>query len=81
MQTSRITRVKHGTRETATHVLDSDEFAAYQGADARLVVELFRKGANGRIVESYRFEFSPEDAEHVHRETSDFVRRHRRAAT
>lgn len=76
---SRITRVRHGARETVTQVLDSDEFAAYQGADGRLVVELFRKGDKGRLVESYRFAFSPDDSAHVHRETADFLRRHKAA--
>lgn len=76
---SRITRVRHGARETATHVMDSDEFATWQTSDGFLILELFRKDARGNIAESYRFELCPEDAEHIHRETTDYKRRVARA--
>jgi hypothetical protein len=73
---SRVLRIAYGARETSTKLLDADSFAAFQNDEGFLTLELHRVGKrNSETLESYRFEFCPEDAERVRRELNDWARR------
>jgi hypothetical protein len=73
---SRVSRIAYGARETSTNLLDADSFAAFQSDEGFLTLELHRVGKrNRKTLESYRFEFCPEDAEHVRRELNEWARR------
>lgn len=71
---SKVSRVRHGVRDTEATLISSDSFAAYSAVDGALVVELHRFTASGKTLETFRFTFSAEDAEHLHRETADWRR-------
>jgi hypothetical protein len=76
---SRVSRVAYGARETSTKLLDADSFASFVTDDGFLTLELHRVGKRAsETLESYRFEFCPEDEELVWRELSE--RRRRRNA-
>jgi hypothetical protein len=60
---SHIVRVKCGTRETETLILEADDCTTFRGADGSLILQMARYGTNGRPLEYYQFRFCPEDAE------------------
>jgi hypothetical protein len=73
---SRVFRVTYGKRESTSTALESNQFASYVGNDGTLFLELHRTGQRrSEVLETYRFEFSPEDADLALQALQDWKRR------
>jgi hypothetical protein len=59
---SMVERVKHGTRETTTHLVTVDDLIIYRTKEGGLCVEFVRCDAKGKPAEGYRITVCPEDA-------------------
>ena len=63
---SAVVRVKYsGARETSTELLSADNLSIRASAEGRLILELFRYGANDRAIEGYQLIFCPEDKQRL----------------
>jgi hypothetical protein len=58
---TRVELAKYRAKETTTLLLDADNMSCRATPDGGMVLELFRYGANGRAIESYRFYLSAHD--------------------
>jgi hypothetical protein len=66
VETSTVTRVRHGKRETSTTILEADNLSVRVDQETgEVVLELFRYGANDRAVESYQLRLCRQDRERV----------------
>jgi hypothetical protein len=59
--TSSLTRVKYRGRESTTVLLEADNMSVRALPDGGAVVELFKYGADGKVVEGFKMAFCAED--------------------
>lgn len=63
---STVELVKHGKRETTTHLLTTDEVIIYgHRTDGGMTLEFTELGTNGKPLKGYRLVLCPEDAERI----------------
>lgn len=66
VETSTIQRVKHGSRETFTVILEADNMSVRTDqTTGEVVLELFRYGANDRAIESYQMRLCVTDRDRL----------------
>ncbi|NPU64584.1 hypothetical protein HL667_06200 [Bradyrhizobium sp. 83012] len=62
---SMVERVKHGARETTTHLITVDDLIVYRADGDGMVIEFVRWSRDRKPVEGYRITLCPEDAARI----------------